>query len=270
MPLILDTIVEEVGIRLKSGSFVWVYDEPTMDDLLHIHKEAHTTGFDVNQLKRDVLQDYTSGKARLICKTGPYNHYVGPYTRKPYVKILALVYPDTVIPWDQLAFIFKAVDIHTSFRVVWFASKKERLFPAMGKPDKGNVNGGYTLPCDTKSIVIYREQEFCRVLIHELLHATCTDTKTDIAEVEADTEAWAELFWVAILSKGNKRVAARLWAKQAQWISNQEYSLRGITQEDYIWRYTLGRRKALQELGIVLPPPDSIIESLSLTVPGLF
>lgn len=267
MPLVLDTIVEEIGLRLKTGSFTWVYDKPTMDDLLHIHKEAYTTGFDVNNLKRAVLDDYTSGKARLVCKTCSYAPYVAPYGA--YAKILALVYPDTVIPWDQLALIFKAVNKSKPFRVVWFASKKERLFPAMGKPDKGNVNGGYTLPCDTKSIVIYREQEFCRVLIHELLHATCTDTKTDIAEVEADTEAWAELFWVAILSKGNKRVAARLWAKQAQWISNQEYSLRGITQEDYIWRYTLGRRKALQELGIVLPPPDSRIESLSLTFPGL-
>jgi len=265
MPLILDTIVEEVGLRIKNGSFVWVYDEPTMDDLLHIHKEAYTTGFDVNHLKRAVLDDYTSGKARLVCKSG---HLQGP-SAKLYVKILALVYPDTVIPWDQLALIFKAVDKSTPFRVVWFASKKERLFPPMGKPDKGNVNGGYTLPCDTTSIVVYREQEFCRVLIHELLHATCTDTKQDIAEVEADTEVWAELFWVAILSKGHKRIAARLWAKQAQWISNQEYSLRGITQDDYVWRYTLGRRKALQELGIVLPPPDSTTESLSLSVPGL-
>jgi hypothetical protein len=119
MPLVLDTIVEEIGLRLKTGSFIWVYDKPTMDDLLHIHKEAYTTGFDVNNLKRAVLDDYTSGKARLVCKTG---HLQGP-SANPHTKILALVYPDTVIPWDQLALIFTAVDKHTPFRVVWFASK---------------------------------------------------------------------------------------------------------------------------------------------------
>jgi hypothetical protein len=270
MGLVLDTLVEELGLRLTP--FVWVDDEPTADDLVHFHREAFKDDFDVHKLKRAVLDDYTNGTAKLVCKSGPYS-----LNKIPYVKILALVYPDTVIPWEEFGLIFRAVEKPKDhFRVVWFASKKKRMYPKAGvSPDKGDINGGYTLQCDTKSIVIYREEEVCRVLIHELLHATCTDTKEDIVELEAETEAWAELIWVAILSRGKKKVAKRLWEIQAQWIANNEYTLRkqhGVNSKDsYAWRYTIGRRKALQELGIELPAPDRLLNgSIRLTSPNLF
>jgi hypothetical protein len=263
MGLVLNTLVEELAPLLK-GKFIWVDDEPTAEDLYHLHIEAFREDYDIHGLKRSVLDDYTNGKARLVCKSGPY------------AKVMALVYPDTVIPWDSFALIFKAVGKPKDyFRISWFASKKKRTYPTSGiLPDKGDVNGGYTIPCDTKSIVIYREEEVCRVLIHELLHATCTDTNPDIVELESEAEAWAELIWIAIRSRGHKGVAARLWKEQAQWISNTEYSLRmnhGVKDKnDYVWRYTVGRRKALHELGILLPTADTLLSgSLSFTSPRL-
>jgi len=265
MPFMFDTIVEEIGLRLNQAPpFVWVNDEPTDKDLQDLHAEAFKSDFDIHKLKRNMIEEYKNGKAILVCKSGPY------------AKIVALVYTNTIIPWDSFSLIFKAVDRPKEpFRIFWFASRKKRMFPQKGiAPDMGDINGGYTYPCDTQSIVIYREEEVCRVLIHEILHATCTDIEGDIVDLESYTEAWAELFWVAILSKGNKKKASRLWKEQAQWISNKEYSLRMNhrvnSKDDYVWRYTIGRRKVLYELGILLPEPNTILnESLSLTAPNI-
>lgn len=257
MSLLLKTVYEEVTRRAALvKSVIWVHDQPTQDDLEHIMREGSSSSeFDSNNLRNEVLRDLQEKRAELVTKTCRLG------------KVLAVVYPDQVarIPWDIFGKIFAAFGPSRGkpWRFVWFANKKPRTLPAsMEKPGAGNMNGGYTYPCDPSAVVVYREEEVARVLVHELLHAACTDAKDDMIElVEAKTETWAEIFLIAILSAGKPRIFAQLWKIQAQWIADQEYVLRndhGVQDPtDYAWRYTLGRRFVLEGFGLRLPGPSA-------------
>jgi hypothetical protein len=103
-------------------------------------------------------------------------------------------------------------------------------------------------------------EEATRVLLHEVLHAACTDPQNAPLEIkEATTESWAELFLVALCSKGNVEKAKHLWSLQSQWIANQNEKLRKDytvkAPQDYAWRYTVGREHILSQLRIQLPSP---------------
>ena len=258
LPPFLKTVYEEVTRRAAASrrQVIWVNDQPTQDDLDHIMREGSSgSEFDSNNLRNQVLRDLQAKRAKLITKTCRLG------------KVLAVVYPEQEarIPWDILAKIFAAFGPSRSkpWRFVWFANKNTRTLPAPAeKPEAGHMNGGYTYPCDPSAVVVYREEEVARVLVHELLHAACTDAKDDMIElVEAKTETWAEIFLIAILSAGKPRLFAQLWKIQAQWIADQEYVLRndhGVqSPTDYAWRYTLGRRFVLEGFGLELPGPSA-------------
>jgi hypothetical protein len=245
IPFVLETIVQSL-VPIKRNAFPWVDDQPTKEDLDHIFNQT-SDEFDALKLKDEMLADLRSGKATLVTKRGPY------------AKVLAVVYPGTVIPWELFGDIFVAFGKPkaNSWRIVWFAHPQKRLLPTKGEVAPEHVNGGYTHTCVADTIVIYREEEVCRVLVHELLHAACTDDPSlPVAHQEVYTETWAELFLIAILAKGSVKKAASLWKQQAQWIADQEYVLRnyGVTESSYGWRYTVGRRRVLASLGIPLPP----------------
>jgi hypothetical protein len=74
---------------------------------------------------------------------------------------------------------------------------------------------------------------------------------------EATTETWAELYLVAVLSKGKDAAASKLWAMQSQWIADQNAQLQRnhdvYLPSDYAWRYTVGREYILEQLRINLP-----------------
>lgn len=268
LPLLFDTVVEEIGDRLKAiPPLIWVDDEPTEEDLTHILEQTTASKFDKHSLKLSMVKELQMGKAKLICK------------RTSSVKILAIVYEDTHIPWEHFSSIFRAVGdpIGPLWRIVWFANRSKRSIPDEGKePEREHINGGYTQTCTSRSIVIYREEEVCRVLVHELLHAACTDKKeyTDIVDIESETESWAELIWIGILARGRKSVAHRLWKIQAQWIIDQANILQGRNnvkdRNSYSWRYTIGRIDFLKSLGLPFPNVSMRkIGSLRLTSPDL-
>ena len=281
LPLLLETLCEKLKTQFDTTEpLVWVNDQPTEDDLDHILKQANDASpFDPLGLRKKTLEDLKLNKARLITK------------RCEYAKILAIVYPTTTeqIPWDLFAKIFQAFHKPKAqgkskgqsigqWRLVWFANPTKRLFPPFpSKPEASHVNGGYASRCLPDTIVIYREEEVARVLIHELLHAACTDNMEDPVElIEAKTETWAELFLVAILANAKPRKTLSLWKVQSQWIADQEYILTRdygvIGPSDYAWRYTVGRRKVLEGLGIDLPmakPSKQSELSLRFTNPSL-
>jgi hypothetical protein len=258
MSLLLKTVYEEVtrNAAAQQQKVIWVNDQPTQDDLDHIMREGSSVSeFDSNNLRNEVLRDLQAKRAKLITK------------RCLLGKVLAVVYPDQEarIPWDIFGKIFAAFGPShgKTWRFVWFANKKPRILPASAeKPGAGHMNGGYTYTCDPSAVVVYREEEVARVLVHELLHAACTDAKDDMIElVEAKTETWAEIFLIAILSAGKPRMFSQLWKTQAQWIADQEYVLKNDHEvqdpTDYAWRYTLGRRFVLEGFGIRLPGPSA-------------
>ena len=266
LPLLLETLCSKIQTTDANPLF-WVNDEPTPEDLDHILKQAKDSSpFDPLGLRKQTMDDLKQNKARLITK------------RCAYAKVLAIVYKTTApIPWDLFAKIFQAFGKpkNQDWRLVWFANPAQRLYPPIGQePGAADVNGGYATRCLPGTIVIYREEEVARVLVHELLHAACTDNMDDPVElIEAKTETWAELFLIAILAQGKLRKANSLWKLQAQWIADQEYILMHnyniLNKSNYVWRYTVGRRDILQGLGIDLPPPAPSKLSLRFTDPSL-
>lgn len=264
LPPVLQTVFEEVTQRLQtSPPCVWVHDEPTKEDLDHILKEGSTPSeFDSNNLRKEMLDALRAKRAILLTRTSKY------------AKVLAVVYPEQEarIPWALFGKIFQAFgpSARGGWRFVWFANPAPRLLPAPQTPVAAeHMNGGYTYPCDPSAIVVYREEEVARVLIHEMLHAACTDSPTDMLEIkEAKTETWAEIFLVAVLAAGKPRLFSKLWRIQAQWIADQEavlmrdHGVRG--PEDYAWRYTLARRFVLEGFGCELPDPSSGASAVTL------
>ena len=271
-------MLETLVSRIDRRHYEWVRDEPTEDDLSHILKETSPSPFDPLKLREEVYNDLKAGKAKLVTKRGPT------------AKVLAIVYPDTKIPWTTFGKIFQAFGQgQKQWRLVWFANKKQRTFPERA-PTRVNltpthslrieplhINGGYAYACQPETIVIYREEEAARVLVHELLHASCTDNMNQPEEIrEVLTESWAEVFLIAILSSTPAK-AKKLWASQAQWIVNQETVLKGYgvtSPADYAWRYTVGRRGVLEGLGLRFPRPSQdpafiLGGSLRFTSPAL-
>jgi hypothetical protein len=275
---VLETLVK----KISRTPYEWVRDEPTADDLNHILKEGLQSPsiYDSLNLRAEVYNDLKAGKAKLVTKRG-YN-----------AKVLAIVYPQTKIPWETFGKIFQAFGPfgqpdQTPWRLVWFAHPRKREFPSE-QPQSSNINaskhiqpqhinGGYAYACAPETIVIYREEEVERVLVHELLHASCTDDMRNSEEVrEVLTESWAELFLIAILANTYAK-AKRLWAIQAHWIVDQETVLRDYnvnSPNDYAWRYTVGRRVILQGLGLKFPKPNYdpmfiLGRSLRFTSPSL-
>ena len=250
-PLVLDEIVSQIAKSLETTErLVWVRDEPTKEDLDHILQEgSQTSEFDPFGFRKSVLEDLRADRARLITKSCTV------------AKVLAIVYPGQTIPWELFGRIFQVFGTarNRPWRVVWFANPTVRALPPPQTPaSPQHLNGGYALPCRPESIIIYRYEESARVLIHELLHAACTDNMNDPVDVrETKTEVWAELFLTAIQARGRPRMATRLWNAQAQWIANQEAVLRADhgtnAPTDYAYRYTVGRRGFLESLGVKLP-----------------
>ena len=169
-------------------------------------------------------------------------------------------------PWDEWSRVFQWMGHPPSdekWTVFWFPAHIKRILPPKGNvvgPE--SINGGYCFPCQPDSIVVYRYEEATRVLIHELLHASCTDPPLASLPIkEATTETWAELLLVALRSEGKEDSAKRLWRLQSQWIANQNSMLQRYyyvkTLEDYAWRYTVGRAFILKDLRIDLPTPTS-------------
>jgi hypothetical protein len=62
------------------------------------------------------------------------------------------------------------------FTVNLWLQDKPRIIKANQWPDKGTVNGGFTFQ-GSNTIYIYREEEYERVLIHEIIHALQWDWK---------------------------------------------------------------------------------------------
>jgi len=229
-------------------------------------QHATDATFDTLGLKRGIWTAYEAGTATIQCRS------------LPNARVLAFLPPGTKAPWDLWARIFNwfgKSQTGAPWLVVWYAAPKIREFPHNGEElHAEHVNGGYTQYCSTDGIFIYREEEASRVLVHEMIHATCMDDMNlTLPHREAYVETWAELILIAILSEGSKKKAAALWAKQAQWVSstNKKAAARhgSHDESDYGWRYLNGRELMYERLGITLPPPKAHGESTRFTHPDL-
>lgn len=158
-------------------------------------------------------------------------------------------------------------------RISLFLHPHPRVPPPKGEPIKAeHINGGATMPCDSQTITVYRREEFLRVLLHELFHASCSDPyEKPVPYVEADCEAWAELCLCALRAKGDPGQFSRLWTKQLKHAANLSAYIQkhhGVkSPSDYAWRYTVGRLEVWDRLGFTVPVghAPSQLETLRLT-----
>lgn len=257
-------MVETLQKRPKTQS-KWLPCEPTAAELKKAKQNAtDQSQFDTLGLKRGIWQQYEAGKIVLTCKF------------LPYARVLA--FSNDGPDWDLWARIFDWFGPSPSGKpwlVVWYAAESPRRFPSVGQElGAEHVNGGYTQYCSTDGIFIYRKEEASRVLVHEMIHATCMDdTALSLPQREANVETWAELILIAILSGGSKSKAAALWKKQAHWVSSTNHKAaaqHGSHDEtDYGWRYLNGRALMYAQLGILLPAPKAHGNSTRFTHPDL-
>lgn len=270
LPLVLRPLVEQVQLLYEQPAPKWAPDRANHEDLQLFKREATSDSvFDPLGLRRDLWQQVESGSAQIHAKSCSY------------AKVLWIQPSGTQTepPWDiwgRLVQWAGSAGSNTKWRIFWFPAEIPRRLPPSGQPvGPEHVNGGYCYPCSPHVIVVYRKEEATRVLIHELLHAACTDPPgAPLVLKEATTETWAELFLVAFCSKGKARTAKHLWSKQSAWISSQNEQLRRhyrvLSPEDYAWRYTVGRELILQLLKVPLPAPHSRQKlSSRLTDPSL-
>jgi hypothetical protein len=183
------------------------------------------------------------------------------------------------LPWDLWGRILRMFSEppRKPFKIFFLANKNLREFPPVGEPIKPeNINGGYTYRCNPETVVIYRAEDATRVLIHELQHSCCLDKpENGVDIVEAETEAWAELIYVAILSQGKKYIFNDLLKRQSEWIRKQNAKVRkhmtNPNSQEFPWRYTIGKEDVWQRWGILskddLTPPIKVENSLRLTYP---
>jgi hypothetical protein len=247
----------------------WINERPSEQDLLWLKQEAQPESkFDTLFLRPQIWEGYIEGRYILVCKSCPY------------AKVLVFVEkgkPDPT-PWAVWGEIFQIFgENHQPWRIGYFPAKIKRTLPDPHQPvGPENVNGGYTMPCSTNGIVIYRKEEATRVLLHELFHASCCDRpELCLEKKEAETEAWAELVLIAYLADGKQTRGEKLLQSQLEWMAKAHatlrtfYNIQGI--EDYIWRYTIAREDAFCRLGIEVPITTVVqpMRSSRLTHPSL-
>ena len=248
--LVLNVLTDAVKHVYALEPIAWENDTITHNDMTILKHEALSGAqFDTLQLKKNIWTALLEKRATVIIKKNTLGRIV-----------ICTTDNNQIYPWDLWARLFQWLG--PSKVGVWqiyiYASDVKRVLPSPGSNVSAeHINGGYTYACRSDAIIIYRYEECTRVLIHELLHAACTDHHSKAVEYkEAATEAWAELFLVALLSKGKEHKAYQLWKIQDHHIQDLNYTLRTYYNvhhpADYSARYTIMREPIFIGLGIML------------------
>jgi hypothetical protein len=202
-------------------------------------------------------------------KTGDFNGiHIGHHT----IYTIGSLNDENFNKLSQFARVLQIMN-NKPYTVFWFLSPELRKFPPKGQVVSArNINGGYCQACRPETIVIYRSEDATRVFIHELMHAACLDDHSKpIPAVEAETEAWAELFYAMLMAKEYGLRPVESWNIQSSWTSGQnkklreEYNIKGPA--DYAWRYTVGKEGVWRRWNLPVAPPRSHGNSLSLGAP---
>jgi hypothetical protein len=254
-------------------------DRITSEDIQLLKDECgKESPFDPLNKRKYLLDRFLNRTAEYDCCSCPYGKIVAIWDREGQEK---------EIPWELWGRIFRIFtngltppknNSKNYFKVYFLANTNLREFPEEGNPIKPeNINGGYTYPCNKQSIIIYRAEDATRVLIHELMHAVCADNhELGIDHVEAETEAWAELIYIVLLSQGKKYIFNSLLQRQSEYMRKQnkkieEYIKGSDSDKPFPWRYTIGKQEVWKRWGILLyensNPYILINKSLRLTYP---
>jgi hypothetical protein len=246
-------------------------------DMDFLHNECNADSeFDTLQVRKKLYHRLKKGTAHFEVRVCEYGQVIAIYEEAEQKH---------AVPWDLWARILRLYhrEADKPFKVYFLASTHLRVFPRRPPIRTSDINaeplvrpihinGGYTYPCNHETIVLYRAEDATRVLLHELMHSTCMDNpKLGIDQVEAETEAWAELYHAAFLSQGNKERFHQLVLQQSAWMQSQNARVQQFMKKpkEFPWRYTIGKEDVWRRWGILQPPYaiPAAHESLRLTPP---
>ncbi len=275
MSILIDTLLEIIKEEYKKRELEW----KITCNLYHIHKDDITyllneskkkSEFDPMNIRIKMIEEWEEGKLEMIkgeCQYGTI------------IMILDREIKREDIPWrlwGRILRLYCQKNNNKKCKIYILASSKKRNFPRNNEKIKPeNINGGYTYTCNLETIMIYRAEDATRVLIHELQHSSCLDDKQkDIDNIEAETEAWAELLYIGLLSKGKKEIFKQLLKKQIEWICIQnrkvQKHMKDKNSKEFPWRYTIGKEEVWKRWGLIGKEKimkDEVGDSLRLTRP---
>lgn len=251
MSALLDVVLDSVVADFKLAEPEWGMAIAKKDELAFLDKECNTDSvFDPNNTRKLLYMSMINGGAHIIVNRCEYGRVIAIFDNAEQVK---------EVPWGLWGRILRMYSEKADvlFKVYFLANTHVREFPLGGRPIKPeNINGGYTYRCDKETIVIYRAEDATRVLIHELQHACCLDKdNVGLDIMEAETEAWAELLYVALLSEGNRFIFRDLLREQSEWMVKQNNKVRKHMKHPYSmefpWRYTIGKEDVWRRWNIL-------------------
>lgn len=241
-------------------------EQPTQEDMLYIQSQVSDDDqFDKLKLKKHMWNALMNGDADLLKCVSAYGVFFVVSLRTQPIR------PQWNTWWRAVRLLSPTKPV----RIVIFAHPRRRTAPVdRGHLKEEHVNGGAAMRCDPRSIVIYRSEEVSRVIIHELFHATCSDPyHKDTPQIEANTEAWAEIILCAMCARGQDARWVRYMREQIAWAVKQASSAETYHYvtgpHAYAWRYLTGRLEEWRRLGIRVPAvrrATQPVQSLRFTV----
>lgn len=271
MTMLIDTLLERVQKEFAQSEVVWEGSSVDATDLKFLEEECNKDSeFDPLNKRKRMFNEMVNGTMYTLVSKCNYGQLFAVFDSMDQIAEL---------PWELWGRIFRLFsEPHRKpFKVFFLASKSLREFPPPNEPiSPENINGGYTYRCDPETIVIYRAEDATRVLIHELQHSCCLDRpENGVDIIEAETEAWAELIYIGVLSQGKKYMFNDLLKRQSEWIIKQNKKVRKHMKDpksrEFPWRYTIGKEEVWERWGIlkkdILQPPIKVGNSLRLTFP---
>lgn len=271
MSILINELLDRVKNEFQKGDIEWKHGVMEHNDYNYLNKECNNESeFDPQNKRKRMFMNLTKGEAKLAIGNCEFGTIFAVFEKEEQ---------NSEIPWQLWARIFRIFSEKVSkpFKVFFLANTDLRKFPPKNEAiSPENINGGYTYRCNPETILIYRAEDATRVLIHELLHAYCLDRIGEgIDMIEAETEAWAELIYIGVLSQGKKYIFNSLLQRQSEWMRKQnEIVKKHIAHpksRQFPWRYTIGKQDIWEKWGILkmedVKPVINIANSLRLTFP---
>jgi hypothetical protein len=271
MSILIDTLLERVQKEFSLPEPEWQTVHITDSDMNYLDEECNKESeFDPLNKRHKMYENMMDGLNVSIKVKCQFGEVIMVFEDESQIGQFPLEL------WGRIFRMFREKD-KKPFRVFFLASKSLREFPdKIHTISPENINGGYTYRCNKETIFIYRAEDATRVLIHELQHSCCLDNiDKSLDEIEAETEAWAELFYVAFLSQGKKYIFKDLIQRQSEWMKKQNRIVRqhmgNPNSREFPWRYTIGKEEIWRRWGIFredeVKPVINVGNSLRLTYP---
>ena len=247
---LIHTVFDALRVHLKGPLTVKELPFTAANEASMRHYAEEPSNFDGDQFRGSLWRDPAAERRHY--QLADFHTLLTVGHKAPSAKLLGV-----------MAGVLAAMGSGKHYTIYWFMSDEPRLFPSGRVVGPLNVNGGYCRACAPETIVIYRREDALRVLIHELQHACCLDDhKMSVPQLEAITEAWAELIYAMVGAVVHRLRPEVAWRIQTAWSAAQNRRLSaefGVTgPAAYAWRHTVGKEEVWRAMNLPVAPPAQV------------